>query len=186
MAPERPVRTVWIVLGLMLGFAVVLTGPALLVWDWVKPAAWSETDLKAEFQSVRYESGGLVFRYSVRNMTRHAAEFSPSLTEVHTLQAKGTQPVGYPNVLLPFDIPARSSHILEVRLELPSSRPLSSGVTFGDPLPGTPETAQPEELVQPQPSAVANLSVEDALTELDGFELVDEIKGLHLLLPRAW
>lgn len=186
MAPERPVRTIWIVAGLMLGFAGVLAGPSFLVWQWVKPATWSEADLKADFQSVRYESGGLVFRYAVRNLTKHAAEFRPALTEVHALQAKGSPPVGYPNVLLPFDIPAHSSHILEVRLELPSSRPLSSGVTFGDPLPGVPDSAQPNGLLQPQPSAIANLSVDNALTELDGFELVDEIKGLRLLLPRAW
>ncbi len=177
MAPERAVRPIWIVAGLMLGFAVVLAGPAWLVWDWFRPAPWDESTLRAEFQSVRYESGGLVFRYSVRNLTRRVAQFEPTLTEIHALQAKDRPLVGYPNVLLPFDVEAHSSHVLEVRLELPSgSAALDAGPSFG---------GQPTMSSTPEGGSVGE-TPDEALTDLDGFELVDAIHGMRLLLPRAW
>ncbi len=185
MAPERrPLGTLRIVAGLVLGVAVVASGPAWLTWQWMKPPSWNESTLNAQFQSVRYESGGLVFRYAVRNLTGQVAQFRPTLTEIHALQAKNQPSVGYPNVLLPFDVPARGSHVLEVRLELPSARSLSSGVTFATPLmEELPGQTMPESPAAPPPVI---LGPQEALNELDGFELVDSVNGLRLVLPRAW
>ncbi len=175
MAPVRAVRTFWIVLGLALGFAVVLAGPVLLFRDALYSNPWNETTLKAEFQSIRYESGGLVFRYAVHNLTRHTALFQPTLTEIHALQAQDRPPVGYPNVLLPFDVPARGSHVVEVRLEL-AEAPVSPLPMQGPPTPAP---------TAPSP-APAEFSLQDTLFELNGFELVDATNGIRLLLPRGW
>jgi hypothetical protein len=172
MRPDRPVRTIWIVAGLLLGFAVVLAGPVLFFQDFLQSSDWNEGNLKAEVQSVRYESGSLVFRYTGRNLTGHPAQFRPTLTEVHALQPKDHPSVGYPNVLLPFSVPSRGSHTLEVRLQLPAFPQLSSGVS-------------PEPASAPLPSA-EDVGLQDALTELEGFELVDETDGIRLVLPRAW
>ncbi|MDR3699132.1 MAG: hypothetical protein P4L56_05820 [Candidatus Sulfopaludibacter sp.] len=178
MSSGRPVRTVWILAGLFFGFAVVLAGPALLFWDFLHPNPWNETNLNAKFQFVRYESGGLVFRYTVRNLTSRDARFRPTLTEIRALQSKDQPAVGYPNVLLPFEVPANGSHSLDVRLELPSFRQLSSGMSFGEF--GSPPSPAPA-----SPSATG-FSPQDALTDLEGFELVDETNGIRLVLPRAW
>lgn len=155
----KAVRTGWIVAGLALGFAVVLAGPVLLLWDAFTSTPWNETTLKAEFQSMRYESGGLIFRYAVHNLTGRVAQFQPALTEVRALQAKDRPSVGYPNVLLPLEVPARGSHVVEVRLEVAPSAPLPT---------------------------VAEFSLENALIDLNGFELVDETNGIRLVLPRGW
>ena len=163
MPAVRRVRTLWIVSGLALGFAAVLAVPVLAFWDVLQPALWNATTLKAEFQSIRYESGGLVFRYAVHNSSRHAADFQPTLTEIHALQAKDTPPVGFPNVLLPFSVPGGGSHVLEVHLELTGSARM-------------PPVAAP----------TLESSLQEALIELNGFELVDETAGVRLLLPRGW
>jgi hypothetical protein len=197
----RAVRTVWIVAGLMLGFAVVLAGPAVLVWDNFIASPLNERTLRAEFQSMRYESGGLIFRYTVHNLTRQAAQFHPALTEVKALQSKDRPAVGYPNVMLPLNVPPRSSHIVEVRLELASM--MEPPATLSDdqtrrvlqnPAPGAPLI--PEAPVSPLPMrgpvapapmrVVTEFSLQDALIDLDGFVLVDETSGVRLVLPRGW
>ncbi len=182
MPSDRPVRAVWIVAGLLLGFAVVLIGPVLFFQDMLQ-SSWNDANLKAEFQSVRYESGSLVFRYTVHNLTGRAAQFRPTLTEVHALQPKDRPSIGYPNVLLPFSVPSRGSHTLEVRLQLPAAPHLSSAVPLGQP-PADPANAYGG--AASAMSSAEDLSLQDALTELEGFELVDETNGIRLLLPRAW
>ncbi len=178
MSAARPVRTVWILAGLVLGFAVVVAGPAWLFWDFLHQNPWNESNLNARLQSVHYESGGLVFRYTVRNLTSRAARFRPTLTEIHALQEKDQPVVGYPNVVLPFEVPANGSQTLDVRLELPGLRSLSSGMSFSEfGSPPSPAVA---------PAGPAMLSPQDALTDLDGFELVDPANGIRLVLPRAW
>ena len=169
----------WRVAGLALGFAVVLAGPVLLFWDAFSSPPWNETTLKAEFQSMRYEGGGLVFRYAVHNLTRRAAHFQPVLTEVRALQASDRPPVGYPNVLLPLDVPAGGSHVVEVRLELP-------GVMERPADPPAPPTHNPAEGAPPAAASAAEFSVQNALIELNGFLLVDETNGIRLMLPRGW
>jgi hypothetical protein len=201
MTPARTVRTVWIVLGLVLGFAVVLAGPALLLWNTFVGSTPGERDLKADFQSVRYEAGGLIFRYTVHNLTQRSVQFLPTLTEVHAVQAKDRPAVGYPNILLPFTLPGRGSHVVEVRLELPSA--LAPPASLSDeqtrqvletqPL-GTP--AFPDTPVSPLPMrgpvapavspGIIELSVQGTLTDLNGFVIEDEANGLRLVLPRGW
>src|SRR5579872_4252209 len=114
MGMSRVLRTAGITSGLALGFAVLAAGPVLLLRNTL-----NATPLKAEFQSIRLDSGGLVFRYIVHNSTRHEAHFQPVLTEVRTLQPKDQPPVGYPDVILPLDVPPHSSHVVEVRLAGP-------------------------------------------------------------------
>ncbi len=178
MSSGRPIRTVWILAGLLTGFAVVLAGPALLFWEFLHPSPWNETNLNAKLQFVRYESGGLVFRYTVRNLTSRDARFRPTLTEIRALQPKDQPLVGYPNVLLPFEVPANGTHTLDVRLELPGLRSLSSGMSFGEfGSPPSPAAAPP---------GMPGLNPQDALRDLEGFELVDESDGIRLVLPRAW
>jgi len=178
MSSGRPVRTVWILAGLLFGFGVVMAGPAWLFWDFLHQNPWNESNLNAKFQSVRYDAGGLVFRYTVRNLTSREARFRPTLTEIHALQEKDQPLVGYPNVVLPFEVPANGSHTLDVRLELPGLRSLSSGMSFSEfGTPPSPAAA---------PAGPAVLSPQDALTDLDGFELVDPTNGIRLVLPRAW
>jgi diadenosine tetraphosphatase ApaH/serine/threonine PP2A family protein phosphatase len=190
----------------VLGFAVVLAGPVLLFRDALNPSPWNETTLRAEFQSIRYESGGLVFRYAVHNLTRHAAQFQPALTEIHALQAKDRPPVGYPNIMLPLNVPARGSHVVEVRLELASFMHPPASLSSDDqtrrvlqnPPPGEPAfpadpPVSPLPMHGPSKPATpamtvdaAEFSLQDALTGLNGFELVDETNGIRLVLPRGW
>jgi hypothetical protein len=202
MPAVREVRTIWVAMGLALGFALVLAGPVLLFWDALTSNPWNETSLKAEFQSIRYESGGLIFRHSVHNLTRHAAQFEPTLTEIHALQPKDRPPVGYPNVMLPFNVPARGSHVVEVRLELAGMMQAPSGLSSDEQTrrvlqsqpPG--ESLTPEAPVSPLPMrgattsapspAMAEFSLQDALADLNGFELVDATNGIRLVLPRGW
>jgi hypothetical protein len=181
---------------------MVLAGPALLLWNTFVGSAPTERDLRADFQSVRYEAGGLIFRYTVHNLTRRAVLFQPTLTEIHALQSKDRPPVGYPNILLPFTLPGRGSHVVEVRLELPTalappasmsdeqtrqvlqSQPLETPKLF----PDTPVSPLPiQGPVAPAASpATVELSVQGTLIDLNGFVVEDEVNGIRLLLPRGW
>src|SRR5581483_687068 len=202
MKPVRQVRTVWVMVGLLLGYAVVIAGPAMLVWNALSAQKWSERTLKAEFQSIRYESGGLVFRYTVHNLTRHTAEFQPGLAELHAIQAKDEAPVGYPNITLPLSVPAHGLHVVEVRLELrtvtqgPSSlsseehtqRVIESPPPGAPLYPDAPVSPLPMHQVPrkaPEPAPTVESSLQNALSDLNGFELVDETNGIRLVLPRG-
>ncbi len=111
----------------------------------------------------------------MHNLTRYAAQFEPTLTEVHALQSKDRPPVGAPNVLLPFNVPARGSHVVEVRLELQNLSPASA-------LP----MRQPDPPPSPQEGDAVDFVLQDTLSYLDGFELIDGTNGIRLVLPRAW
>lgn len=203
MRPERAVRTFWIIAGLVFGFAVVAAGPVFLFWNAFTATQWNEATLKADFQSMRYEAGGLIFRYTVHNLTRHDAKFQPALTEVHALQSKDLAPIGYPNVLLPLNVPAHGSHVVEVRLELASMMQRPGGLSSEEQTrrvlqsepPGAPLFPEPPvsplpmrgPRVEPAPaSPSAEFSLQNALLDLNGFELVDETNGVRLVLPRGW
>jgi hypothetical protein len=202
MHPERAVRTVWIVVGLVLGFALVAAGPVFLFRSAFNAGHWNESTLKADFQSMRYEAGGLIFRYTVHNLTGHPARFEPALTEVHALQTKDRAAVGYPNIALPLNVPAHSSHVIEVRLELAGlmqrtglagdeqTRRVLQSEPPGAPLfPEAPVSPLPMRGSgsEPQPTAPSpDFSLQTALSELNGFELVDDTNGIRLLLPRGW
>jgi hypothetical protein len=185
-----------------MGFAVVLAPPALLVWHALRPLPWNGQTLKVRFESVRYEAGGLVFRYSVENTTGRMARFLPGETEILALQPKDRPVVGFANVRLPVDLPAHSTQPVELRLELPSigllqpatgdqnrailNPQLPSAVPSDQeaPVSPLPMLDPPEKPPTAQPSV--QFTVEDSLLDLDGFELTDLHHGLKLLFPRGW
>ncbi len=99
-------RTGWIGAALGAGFAVVLLPPALLFWSAIQPEPWNSNTVKIRFQSVRYEAGGLVFRYSVQNLTHRTARFVADSTQIRALQPADRPEVGYPNLKLPLELAA--------------------------------------------------------------------------------
>ncbi|HWC99190.1 MAG TPA: hypothetical protein VG456_20670 [Candidatus Sulfopaludibacter sp.] len=184
MPPVRAVRTIWIVAGLILGFAVVLAGPAILVWQEYLAYPLNENSFQVEFQSMRYEAGGLVFRYTIHNLTPRVARFQSSLTEVRALQPKDRPSVGFPNVRLPFEVPPHGSHVIEVRLQLPGRSANPSGDLFDEQ---TRRLLQaPASAASPASPTLPDFSLQDALVDLNGFVVEDEVNGLRLVLPRGW
>lgn len=194
-------RGAWIG-GVLAGTVVVLIPPVLLFWNAIQPEPLDSSTVKIRFQSVRYEAGGLAFRYSVENLTHHAARFAPDSTRIRALQPPDRPPVGYANVRLPLELPAASVTVVELRLELPGTLPLSGEASdtltrsiLQHKAPGTPpDTDAP---VSPLPmrgkmASAANPppqpapSVEDSLSNLDGFELTDPARGIRLVFPRGW
>ena len=197
-------RSGWIGGALVLGFAVVLAPPVLLFWNAIQPEPWNDNTVKIRFQDMRYEAGGLVFRYSVHNTTQRTARFLPDSTQIRALQPADRPPVGYANVRLPLEFPGDSVQQVEVRLELPGTRmsmwreqsdeqtkmvlqqktpvaPPDSDAPVS-PLPMRGKLAANEN----QPPAQPNFSFEDSLTDLQGFELTDPTRGVKLVFPRGW
>lgn len=159
----------WVIgAALALGYAAVLAPPLLLVRHAVEPD-WNDETLRVSFDSIHYEAGGLIFRYSVENRTGHTARFLPGETEIRALQRKERPAPGYANIRLPVNLPAHSTKAVELRLELPGNGPTG---------PSREPTASS------QPSFW--LTVEDSLLDLDGFELVDPARNLKLVFPRRW
>jgi len=189
---------------LAVGFAVVLAPPMLLFWNAIQPEPWDSNTLKIRFQSVQYEAGGLVFRYSVQNLTHHTARFLPDTTQLRALQPADRPPVGYANVKLPLELPADSMQQVELRLELPGAR-LSLWREQSDeqtrmvlqhkPPGAPPDTDSPVSPLpmrgkiaanETQPPAQPAFSFEDSLSDLQGFELTDPSRGIRLVFPRGW
>jgi hypothetical protein len=148
-------------IGLLLGLAAVLAAPSWLLWNTFKSRPWDSTTMLIRFDSVRYERAGLVFTYLVENRTWRDARFLPEQTEIKTVQDADLPLAGYPNMILPLDVPAHTLQRVEIRLEVPSPRPYTQ--------PGR-DTA----------------GVEDSLRNLDGFELVDSVENVKLRFPRGW
>jgi hypothetical protein len=151
-------KMLWIGPGLALGSVLVLAGPAWLVWNAVRPEPFTAQTLRARFQSARFEAAALIFTYRVENRTRRSAYLAPDITKILVRLAKGRPPVGEASVDLPLELEPHSSQILEVKLGLPRY----TGTASIDTVVGR------------------------SLESLDGFELVNERKGLRLLLPRGW
>lgn len=183
--------------------AIVLAGPAALVWNELRPQPWDWRTLGVRFESARYETAALVFTYRIENRTRRSVRLLPEVTRILVRQPADRPPLGYPALQLPLELTARSAQRIEVRLELPS-RPLASlGSELSEeqtrqvlqyalpdasdrnprvpPLPmrDLPPKSAPEPV---SPEALLNATLED----LNGFELVNESKGLHIVLPRGW
>jgi hypothetical protein len=166
---------------------------------------WDARTLRVRFESVRYEAAGLVFTYSVENRAWRSLRLVPEQTEVHLVQAAGEPPAGFPSFPMPLLLEGHRSQRVELRMELsaaptPSYRQRLSdentrrvleqavpGISPDDapgsplPLPRPTATAQPPAEV-PEPDHL----IEDALRNLDGFELVNPNKGVRLLFPRGW
>jgi hypothetical protein len=197
-------RSGWIVGAVVLGFAVVLVPPALLFWTSIQPEPLNAGTVRIRFQSVRYEAGGLVFLYSVQNLTQHRARFSPDSTRIRALQTADRPLVGYANLKLPLDLPAASAHPVEVRLELPGAKMSMAGeqsdehtwMVLRQRIPMAPPENEPPVSPLPMrgklaandtpPPAPAAFSFEDFLGDLQGFELTDPVRGIKLHFPRGW
>lgn len=197
--PSR--RAAWIG-GVLVGTVVVLVPPALLFWNAIQPEPLDSSTVKIRFQSVRYEAGGLAFRYSVQNLTHRSARFVPDSTQVRALQPSDRPPVGYANVRLPLELPADSVTAVELRLELPGSLSLSGEVSDGltrailqHKPPGAPSDSDAPVSPLPMRGKIASAenpapqstpSIEDSLSNLEGFELSDSASGIRLVFPRGW
>jgi hypothetical protein len=192
----------WTGLVLALATLAVLAPPALLFWNTLQPEPWNSRTVRIRFQTIRYEAGGLVFRYSVQNLTHHAARFLPNATQIRALQPAGRPPVGYANVKLPLELPAGALKEVDLRLELPGTpqslwreqsdeqtkrvlrqkTPGSDSDSPGSPLPML--GALPGRENPPEPRD--DFSLEDSLTDFQGFELTDPARGILLIFPRGW
>jgi len=194
----------WLIGGaLALGYAVVLAPPAFLVWHALRPLPWNDQTLKVHFESLRYEAGGLVFRYSVENTTGRTARFLPGETEIRAIQPNDRPVVGFANVRLPVDLPAHSTQAVDLRLELPSPgaieppvpaqnrailKPRLPSTTSGDQdAPVSPLPMRDPPNPQPPPAQPSwQQTLQDSLLDLNGFELTDRQHGLKLVFPRGW
>ena len=190
-------------MGWILGSAavVLLAGPVALLWHELRPAPWDPAQLRVRFQTMRYERAGLVFTYRLENLTRRSARLTQDRTTIRIKQAAGQPTAGYPAIRLPLEIGARSTRDVEVRLELPLPRAsadaeqtarvlehhLPGPHDLESPLAQLPIT-RPRVSEQPAPKVVEDVEamVERSLFLLEGFELVNEASGIHLVLPRGW
>ncbi len=186
-------RSVLIGAALIAGFAVVLAGPVWLLWDALQPEPWNPQNLRVRFESVRYEAGGLIFRYTVVNRTRRALRFLPESTRIRALRRPDLPEPGYPSVSLPLDLKPRASSHVELRLEiatpqwndrpgqewigaLPEDNSDQAAVSHLPLSPPLAHAAPPPPLFDPA----------KPLDALDGFELIDRRTGLKLVFPRMW
>ena len=118
--------------------------------------------------------------------------------------ASGQGPVvGYPVIKLPLDIEAHVSQRVEVRLELalpgvqmtadnPPTRPIASCSINCQARPPSirrfPRCRCRNCRRAPEPPQLPaeDVLLANALTSLQGFELVDEDHGIHIVFPRGW
>jgi hypothetical protein len=197
---KRPSR--WLAVGLGVAVAVVLAGPVAILRPALRPVPLDAQHLRVRFESVRYERAGLVFTYLLENRTRRSARLLPQGSTLRARQREGPV-VGYPVIKLPLDIEAHVSQRVEVRLELAVPGVQMTARQSADQtdrvlqhqLPGTGSIDSP---LSPLPMSKlpagpepAQLPAEDvllanALTSLQGFELVDEDHGIHIVFPRGW
>jgi hypothetical protein len=191
-------RSWWIGVSLGVELTIVLAGPAALVWNELRPEPWDFRTLKVRFESARYEAAALVFTYRIENRTRRSVRLLPDVTRILVRQPADRPPLGYPALDLPIELTARSAQRIEVRLELPG-RPLTSvGAELSEEqarriLQYAPRDASdadpavpplPMRDLPPEPASPELL--EATIEDLNGFELVNESKGVHLVLPRGW
>ena len=193
----------WIPWALALGFAVTLLAPGALLWRYLRPEPWNSRTLRTRFEAVRYDRGGLVFTYLLENRTSRSARLLPDRTSIRLVQRADGPGIGYPVMRLPLEIASRSTQHVELRVELASLRKpaLSSRLSEEQaalvlqhripgasdqespvsPLPMRGPASQPE-----QDRESAEPVFENPLSNLNGFELVNESKGLRIVFPRGW
>jgi hypothetical protein len=155
------------------------------------------------FEAVRYDRGGLVFTYLLENRTRRSARLLPDRTRIRLMQPADGPTIGYPVMQLPLNIEGRGTQHVELRVELagprrPALSPRLSeeqtarvlqhripGLSDQDspvsPLPMRGPAAPP-----PEENGPAEPVFENPLTYLNGFELINESKGLRIVFPRGW
>jgi hypothetical protein len=193
MITGRPWR-----IGVSLGvqFAIVVAGPAALVWNQLRPQPWDGRTLRVRFESARYEAAALVFTYRIENRTHRSVRLLPEVTRILVRQPEELPALGYPDLDLPLDLTAQSAQRIEVRLALPSHPWISElhrrvsqdaapdASASNSQFPGLPIRDLPPRS-EPEPVSPDSL-LDSTLEYLNGFELVNESKGIHLVLPRGW
>jgi hypothetical protein len=192
----------WSAAALGVALGLVLAAPVALLRPVLRPVPLDARHLRVRFESVRYERAGLVFTYLLENRTRRSASLLPNRAKLRAVQQEDGPVVGYPVMSLPLDIAAHASRRVEVRLELAMPRALSPRESADQtarvlqhqlpdvarvdsplsPLPMTELPAAPE----PPKAASPETLLANALTALEGFELVDESHDIHIVFPRGW
>jgi hypothetical protein len=187
------------------GAIVVLAAPSALLWHTLQPDPWDAAHVRVRFQSVRYERAGLVFRYQVENRTRRSERFLPDAARIRVVQAANQPVAGYPVIQLPLEFAPHATRQVEVRLELPlphteaddrrkseeqTARVLQHKLPgphdLESPLAALPMTRPP---APPQPDGpVKDIETiyQEALSIVDGFELVNDAGGIRIVFPRGW
>jgi hypothetical protein len=179
---------------LVLACLIVAMPPVLLVWNVLRPAPWDARTLRVRFESVRYEAAGLVFTYSVENLSWRSLRLLPDHMEVRPVQSSEQSPVGFPDLPAPALLEGHSSQRLELRMELPAMpqaayrlEPAVPGISAADdPESLLPHPPPPRLKPEQEEAPDLNRLVEDVLRNLDGFELIDSAKDLRLFFPRGW
>lgn len=202
---SRPSRGVRVVSGIALGvaLALLLAAPVALLRTGLRPEPWDARHLRVHFESVRYERAGLVFTYLLENRTSRSARFLPDRTKLRAMQPSDEPVVGFPVMRLPLDIAPHASRRVELRLELAIPREqlnpqesaeqtarvlqhrLPDAAVVDSPLSPLPMSKLPAP-EDPPKLLSADSFLANALTALEGFELVDESHGLRILFPRGW
>ncbi len=185
MTSVATARTRWLAFGVLPAVAVVLAGPSLLLWDALRPQPWTARNLRARFQSARYEAVSLVFTYIIENRTGRAVYLAPKATQIKVRQRSDRPTVGWPFVQFPVELAPHSSQQIEVRLDLPSGRQPVGGPFAMSDVPGESGAPLNRQAPSVDPQSIERL-IAKSLEDLDGFELVNQGKSLRLLLPRGW
>ena len=182
-------------MALALGFALALVVPSALLWNYLRPEPWNALTLRVRFEGVRYERAALVFTYLLENRTRRSARLLPDRTSIHLVEPPDAPTIGYPVIRLPLDIESRSAQHVELRLELASQRPSvlsprqsgeQTARVLQHKVPGGIDQ-EPPVLPSPAEETASQEPVYgDALRYLNGFEVVNESKGLRIVFPRGW
>jgi hypothetical protein len=191
----------WFAVWLGAAFAVVLAAPVAILRPWLRPVPLDAQHLRVHFESVRYERAGLVFTYVLENRTRRSARLLPKQATLRARQQQGPM-VGYPVMTLPLDIQPRGLRRVELRQELGQPREhqpqesveqtarvlqhrLPDTAVVDSPLSPLPMTKLPP-APEPRELPSAESLLANALTALEGFELVDESHGIRIVFPRGW
>jgi len=150
---------------------------------------------------MRYEQAGLVFTYRLENRTHRSAYLTSDNTTIRVKQTADQAAAGYPVIQLPLEIDAQSSRDVEVRLELPLPRMAADAEQTArvlehhlpdphdleSPLSALPMTPPPtSEAVASPPVPDVDARVEQSLSLLEGFELVNQKSGIRITFPRGW
>ena len=198
---SRPSR--WSAAALGVALAIVLVAPVALLRTALRPEPLDARHLRVHFESVRYERAGLVFTYLLENRTRRSARLLAGRTKLRAMQEQDEPVVGYPVMNLPLDIEAHQSRRVELRLELPLPREQMSPQQSADQTARVLQNHLPDPAVVDSPLAPLPMSklpaapersnfesaevlLANALTALEGFELVDESHQIRIVFPRGW
>jgi hypothetical protein len=197
-------RRQWTAAALAIAAVLLVAAPIALAWHWLRPEPWDARHLRVQFESVRYERAALVFTYRLENRTRRSARLLPDRTTIRAIQPAGGPVLGYPVIRLPLDIEAHATQHVELRLELASPRAailtprqsedqtarvlhhkLPAAPDLESPLSPLPESKARTAPAEP-PLGSADDLLASTLATLNGFEIEDAGRGIHLVFPRGW